>query len=349
MPEPGASPHATEIVTVGESMIAFTCADEREGLYRAAVIGAESNVALNLAQLGHRVAWVSRVGVDEMGDLMVRRLALGGVEVLADRDPRRPTAVALKELVPGQRAAVRYYRTGSAAAGLDGTEVRSFPASARWIHLTGITPALSDSANGAVERYLRWARERDVRVSFDVNYRPVLWADRERAAATLLRLCRASTLVFVGDDEAEALFGHTSGQALVDELRLRPDQQLVIKRGAAGAEAWSAGGERVFEAALDGVATDATGAGDAFAAGYLSATMRDAPVPSRLQMGHLLAAQAIATWQDVGPPPDMAAASAILAGSVDPDQEPAGEPIRRARPTDHLLHLGEPADGQRGR
>src|SRR5699024_9245398 len=78
--------------------------------------GAESTVALYLAERGRRVGWVSRVGEDPFGRRMLSDLSVCGVDVsLVETDPAHPTGVYFKDPRPAGTA-VHYYRSGSAAS-----------------------------------------------------------------------------------------------------------------------------------------------------------------------------------------------------------------------------------------
>jgi 2-dehydro-3-deoxygluconokinase len=253
--------------------------------------GAESNVAINLVRLGVPAAWVSKVGADAFGQALVAELDGHGVDVADVRvDPERPTGLYVKE--PGAHGtAVRYYRAGSAASAM-GPELASIVDSGcDWVHLTGITPALSPNCLDLVRGLLR--DDRDYGVSFDVNYRPTLRPAQD--PEVLLALARRADLVFVGDDEAKALWGKED----VDAIRaLLPVPTLVIKHGARGATVLD--DRPHFVPALRVDVVEPVGAGDAFAAGFLAARLSDRPVEHCLRAGHLTAASALCTVRDVG-------------------------------------------------
>jgi 2-dehydro-3-deoxygluconokinase len=194
----------------------------------------------------------------------------------------------------------QYYRAGSAASAL-GPEDLDRIDGAGWVHLTGITPALSPSAADLVHAIIE---HRNGRVSFDVNYRAALWPDASTAVEILLPLGRRSEVVFIGDDEAELLFGTADADELVD-LILRPDddggdRELVVKRGADGAVVMGLG-EPVWVPGLAADLVDPTGAGDAFAAGYLAARRSGWPPADRLRLGHLLGSRVVGVLDDVPP------------------------------------------------
>ncbi|MFF8725246.1 sugar kinase [Streptomyces sp. NPDC015171] len=275
-----------------------------------AIGGAESNVACALAAFGHPARWVSRVGADGFGDHLVERIAGYGVDVTAvHRDPDRPTGVYFR--TAGDRGTgaheVAYYRAGSAASAMSVRNTDPGPVRAgRVLHLSGITAALSADCRDLLHE-LTAPRPGRPLVSFDVNHRPGLWRDTG-GGRVLLGLARRADIVFVGEDEAEEAWGVTGGPEAIRAALPEP-ALLVVKRGARGATAFARpAGDGTHppaarEPALDTDVVATTGAGDAFAAGFLSATLRDLPVKTRLRYGHLFAAAALTTPGDLAPPP----------------------------------------------
>ncbi|WP_308367770.1 sugar kinase [Streptomyces sp. ISL-36] len=308
-----------DVVCLGESMVTFL--PTRPGRladvpsFTRTIGGAESNVACALAAAGHRVKWVSRVGEDGFGDHLVRAIGAYGVDVSAvGRDTARPTGVYFRTAT--DRATdeheVVYYRAGSAASAMSpGTVPYDSVTDGRILHLSGITAALSDDCLALVRELLA-PRPGRPPVSFDMNFRAGLWADPAAGGRTLLELARAADLVFVGADEAEEAWGLRGAAAIADAL---PGPSLVVvKLGKGGAIAFdrrprARGGTEDTDATatlvraprVDVVAP--VGAGDAFAAGFLSATLRGLPVRDRLRHGHLMAAAALTVPGDLGHPP----------------------------------------------
>lgn len=289
-----------DVASIGETMVAFTGRDGSRD-YVAVVAGAESNVAVGIAALGHSSRWVSRLGDDQLGRLVADEVAARGVDVEVDWDPIHPTGVMTKHVGDGATER-RYYRSQSAARLLGpGDADRIGPAG--WVHITGITPAISESAARLVRAVLARRDRHGARVSFDVNLRPQLWSDLGEAAAVTADIARAADLVLVGDDEARDLFGTDDIDRLTESLTGRPGQELVVKRGAAPASA-VVDREVVTVSTLGAPVLDPTGAGDAFAAGYLAGCVRGWSPRSRLQLGHVLAARVIGVVGDTVPAPD---------------------------------------------
>ncbi len=286
-----------DVVSIGETMAAFVGRSDPR-VYHATPAGAEANVAVGVARLGLRSQWVSRLGDDRLGDSVERWIRDSGVSVAVALDPVRPTGVLVKQ-VAESGAEVRYYRSGSAAGLLSPADLaRAGPA--RWIHVTGITPALSPSASELVHAVVE-RRSHDSLVSFDVNYRPVLWTNPDAAAEVVLSLARQADLVFIGDDEALALFGTAAPADLAGMIVEREDQQLVLKRGAGEATLVTRSG-LVSWPALPVKVVDATGAGDAFAAGFLAGSCFGWEPVARLQLGHVMASRVVGVIDDVPPP-----------------------------------------------
>ncbi|NUT46090.1 MAG: sugar kinase [Saccharothrix sp.] len=302
------SPEGVEVVAVwcvGETMAVFTPAEagpaEEVTTWVRGAGGAESNVACALAGLGVDVGWVSAVGDDPFGRAVVASVAAAGVDVSRVRvDPTRPTGLYVKE-ANRSGSAMRYYRAGSAASAL-GPEVVDGLGAASHVHVTGITAALSPSCLALVHALLDRA---GATTSFDVNWRPALWG--AEGPDVLRALAAKADIVLVGDDEAEALWG-VSTPSEVRALLPEPTT-VVVKQGATGATVLEGGEPPVFEPALTVDVVEPVGAGDAFAAGFLSAHLSADPPSRRLRAGHLAAAGALLTHSDVAvplPPADVA-------------------------------------------
>ncbi|MFD5792879.1 sugar kinase [Streptomyces diastatochromogenes] len=247
---------------------------------------------------------------------------------------------------------VAYYRAGSAASAMtvDNVDVEAVRAG-RVLHLSGITAALSGDCLELM-RELTAPRPGRPLVSFDVNHRPGLWRG-PAGPEVLLELARGCDLVFVGTDEAEAAWGVTGGPEAIRALLPEPGVLVVKEgaRGATVFEGEADGaaqsfrptaGSRAARAARVGAggtpqapgcathlrptATPSTfqpalnvdvvatvGAGDAFAAGFLSATLRGLPVRDRLRHGHLMAAATLTTPGDLATPPTRGHADRLAA------------------------------------
>jgi 2-dehydro-3-deoxygluconokinase len=294
MRPPDGRPQRGTVLCVGEALVALT-PPSGQSLATATELhvsaaGAEANVAVHLARLGVQARFAGIVGRDPFGRRLSDTLRRAGVDVSAlEVDPELPTGLYFKD--PGTVGTnVYYYRTGSAITRLD-----RIPPDAMigvdHVHVSGITPALS-AACLALTRSLLAGQHT---TSFDVNYRPAIWPV-EDAAPLLLDMARQADLVLVGQDEAHRLWGT---ETAAEVRALLPEVELVVKDGPNAAYAFLDADEAVVPA-LPVTVVEPVGAGDAFAAGYLSARRSGNSLEAALRVGHALAANVLTSVHDQG-------------------------------------------------
>ncbi len=171
--------------------------------------GAEANVAVSLAILGHESAMVTALPDHAIGHACTGHLRHHGVDTRGIRHvPGRMGLYFLARGAMHRPTAVIYDRAGSAFANLpaDAYDWPRLLAGAQWLHLSGIDLALGEASAQAALAAARAARAAGTRVSFDCNYRRTLWGDRVGQAPALLREMMA---------EAELVFGNARDVALI--------------------------------------------------------------------------------------------------------------------------------------
>lgn len=293
-----------EVVTFGETMVLLIPRDNgplrHAAEFKKHVGGAESNVAVGLARLDRDVAWFSRLGADPHGEYVECFVRGEGVDTEAVvRDPDAPTGVFFKERRSAGDERVYYYRHGSAASRLSPADLpREFIADASFLHVTSITPALSDSCRETVFDAVATARENGVAVTVDPNLRLKLWDDRDSMLETTFDLFAAADVAFPGIGEAEVLFGSDDPDAIADEvLGMGPDV-VVVKMGEDGA--YVAGPDvREHVPAYDVEPVDEIGAGDGFVAGFLAARLAGEDLVAATRQGCAVGALATTVPGDV--------------------------------------------------
>lgn len=285
-----------DLLCVGETMAMVTPVDPQSvriaTTFRLHAGGAESNVAMYAARNGVTTAWLSRLGEDPIGSRLLNEISAAGVIVEhVERIPTHPTGLYLKS-VENNRTEVFYYRAGSAASTM-GPEMlsRLNIGDVRAVLSSGITVALSESCRQLVDTIA----DSPTRFAFDVNYRPALWP-AATAAEVLRPIARRADIVFVGLDEAKVLWGSTTADDVRDVFPNVP--RLVVKDSDVGATEYNDHGS-VFAPSPVVEVVEAVGAGDAFAAGYLTADFDGLDALARLRRGHQLAARALTTTADV--------------------------------------------------
>jgi 2-dehydro-3-deoxygluconokinase len=174
---------------------------------------------------------------------------------------------------------------------LDGLPV----AGARLVHLLGTTPALSADCAATSAALFGRARAAGALCSFDVNHRTALWSAAD-AADPRLSLARQADVVFVGLDEAQRVWGAATPAEVRDLL---DGPTVVVKNAEVGATLFEPRSHTgTFVPAEQVEVVEPVGAGDAFAAGYLSAWVRGDPPAERLRLGHRVAAFALGSVED---------------------------------------------------
>src|SRR5574341_1419871 len=196
-----------DVVTLGEAMIRlaapFGDALESASQYEVRAAGAEANVAVALARTGFRSGWVSKLANDPLGRRIAGEMRRHGVDVsgLVWTDGGRNGVYYLEQAPPPRGATVYYDRAGSATSTLRPDEIDwTYVGQARWAHITGITPALSDTCAEVAARFIAEARAGGAKVSFDVNHRRKLWS-HERARSVLEPLIAGVDLLITGRDD----------------------------------------------------------------------------------------------------------------------------------------------------
>lgn len=299
--------HGPRVVTFGETMAMLRSWQVGSLAHLPSLdislAGAESNVAIGLQRLGVPTAWVSRVGDDPLGIRVQREIRAERVEIHCPADTGRPTGLMLKSRPTTTTTRVDYYRDGSAASALSpGDLPADLIENAELLHISGITPMLSESAAQALTAAVERAVAAGTRISLDVNYRSRL-GSRERLAELLTPVVPHVDIVFGGPEELTIL---VPNEDAVDEEDVRGvlhavkdlgASDVVVKLGADGAAALR-DEEPVSAPGLTVDVVDTVGAGDAFVAGYLSAWIDGADPATSLERANFCGAFACTTPGD---------------------------------------------------
>lgn len=291
-----------DVVTFGEMLGVLTPLDlhdplESSVLVQRSVGGSEVNLALALARLGDRVGWLGAVGDDPFGRAGVRLLRGEGVDVSRVVFSRSaPTGIYFKEVSPLGGLRNYPYRDTSAARSLECTDADiAYLLSGRVLHLTGITALLSASSHDLVRRLIDAASRSEVHLSFDANIRQRLLAGRD-PAELLGELAGQTDTVFLARSESQLLFSTDDPERLRSLLATMRATTIVV-HDAHGAAAITSEEIVTIRARSIGP-VDATGAGDAFAAGYLHAMLAGASMRGRLECAEECAAYTVASRGD---------------------------------------------------
>lgn len=290
------------VVCFGEMLLRLAPAggvamDEADSL-SLHVAGAEANVAISLASLGTAARMATILPDNALGMRALRALTRHGVDTAACvRRPGRMGLFYIESPRAGREGGFFYDRAGSAfAREVSAIDWDTALDGATWLHLSGLTAALGDNAVTAMRSAIASARRRGLSISFDCNFRPLLWQGRKLEAAALLReFAGAAHLLFASDWDAGLLLGEEAPDGGTARLltslpnlrwiastnRIPADEQENL-----GAVLISRTGAATIAPTPIRPFIDRVGAGDAFAAGLLHALGRDWDEERALRFAH---------------------------------------------------------------
>lgn len=313
-----------KIVLLGEPMGLFMAEEpgklSQARRFIASIAGAEYNVAVGLARLGHTPAYCTRLGDDPLGQRILDGLRANGIDSsLAVRAEGEFTGLMLKSAVQEGDPDIAYYRKGSAASKITPQDIDRLDLSGCGrLHVTGVFPAVSDSALAAVRRLISRAKALDMAVSLDPNLRPQLWPSQREMIETLNGLAQGAETVLPGISEGKLLTGQDTPEGIAAYYHSLGVKNVLVKLGGDGAF-WSAkdGASGYAPGVRVEKIVDTVGAGDGFAAGVLSALCEGLSLEDAARRGNAMGAIQISHKSDNEGLPDRQQLEAVLkAGRV---------------------------------
>ncbi len=265
-----------DIVALGEAMVEFNQTKnqplDEPPLYLQGFGGDTSNAAIAAARAGARVGYLSRLGTDRWGDRLMDLWQRENVDTTTVmRDAQAPTGIYFVSH-DAQGHHFSYARAGSAASRMQPQDVVQHwgeaIAQSQWLHLSGISLAISASACDTAFAAMQHARTAGTRVALDSNLRLSLWP-LARAQACIRHAVSLCDLFLPSLEDMTALTGLTQAQDIIDWSHTQGAAQVVLKLGAEGALASDGHSQRLVPGHAV-KAVDATGAGDCFAGNLLA-------------------------------------------------------------------------------
>lgn len=293
-----------DVITCGEVMVLFSPMDVGPLRYVSQfckyAAGAELNLSVALARLGLRAGFISKVGCDEFGQYILARMRFENLDTrFVKEDPAHPTGVYFKELSGSGESRVYYYRKGSAASTLRPEDVDpSWLDGAKLLHLTGITPALSESCKDTCLELIAASKSRNVKISFDPNIRPAL--HKGNVVSFMEPFIRACDILLMNEHECGLLFGSPDPAVVATSVFGMGPEIMVVKQGDKGAVAATRSGKSLIygEPFKPARYVDPVGAGDGFDAGFLFGYLNGWPMEYCLKLGNFIGARATTVLGD---------------------------------------------------
>ena len=306
-----------DIVALGEAMVEFNQRPHEQAddapLYQQGFGGDTSNAAIAAARAGARVAYLSRLGTDRWGDRLMdlwQRENVHTTSVL--RDTQAPTGLYFVSH-DAQGHHFSYARAGSAASRMQVQDLAHWQdaiTSSQWLHLSGISLAISASACDTAFAAMQHARNVGTRVALDSNLRLSLWP-LARAQACIRHAVSLCDLFLPSLEDMTALTGLTQAQDIIQWSHAQGAAQVVLKLGAEGAVASDGQTQRTLPGHTV-QAIDATGAGDCFAGNLLARLSAGDSLWAATAYANAAAALSVQGFGAVGPLPKPDAVLKVL-------------------------------------
>ena len=204
-----------KIVCMGEIMLRLSTPDNLRIMQATSFDvnygGGEANVAVSLANFGHKVDYVSAIVANPIGDACIASLRKMnvGVENIARVGDR--LGIYFLETGSAMRPSNVIYDRANSSISKAKPEDFDFDKifeGADWFHFTGITPAISDSAIILIEEALKAAKSKGIKISVDLNFRKKLWTS-EKAISVMSKLCRYVDVCIGNEEDASKVLGFT--------------------------------------------------------------------------------------------------------------------------------------------
>lgn len=285
---------AKTVWTLGDALITFNPSSTGPMRYvsnfERKVGGAELNFAIGCARLGLQIKWMSRLGGDEFGKVIYKFARGEGVDTSYVKQVEGyPTSLNFKEIREDGSGKTFYYRYNSpiltltkddiSEAMFDGVDV---------IHLTGVFLAIAPQNLMITMRVLEIAKKKNVTVSFDPNIRLKLWT-LEEAKKAYTKIFPYVDILLTGLDEIELILGNASKERLEQFANESEINQLIIKDGGNGVQAYI-NSKWYKREAFEVKPIDTVGAGDGFDAGYIYSYLHEMAVEERLTFANAVGA-----------------------------------------------------------
>lgn len=313
-----------KIILMGEPMGLFmaneTGALSEVNSFSVSIAGAEYNVAVGLARLGHTPAYCTQLGFDPLGERILRGMRQNHIATdLVMQTESAQTGFMMKSSTSQGDPDIAYYRKGSAASQISTHDIDGLDLyGCERLHVTGIFPAVSETALAATKRLISRAKALDLPITFDPNLRPQLWESEKKMVTTLNSLAEGVETVLPGLGEGKILTGRDTPEGVAEFYHGLGAKYVVVKLGKEGAYFSEKGGKCGISPAFPASKkVDTVGAGDGFAAGVISALAEGETLEEATFRGNVIGAIQITHRSDnEGLPTREELSKIILAGTA---------------------------------
>ena len=278
----------SDLYTFGESLALFMTVDTDSVLtannYAFSAAGTEANVAVAAHQLGLDVYFQTKLGPDELGDAVKSKFAEVGLKTDHFLRCDNYTGALVRNHGGTQPFVNTYLRRSSAGSTFAPADLdEAVLAKSKWLHVTGISVAISQSSKEAVIRALEIARKNKVGISFDLNFRKKLWSEEE-ASNALKSIIKDIDVVSGGVDEYEVIFGSKDPEENLATVAALGVKTVIMTAGPEEMRILHEG-KRFNYTPVKVKLVDPVGSGDAFISGTISGLIGGLSIEDAIAQG----------------------------------------------------------------
>ena len=301
-----------DILAIGEALVEFNQTGDGDGrTYQQGFGGDTSNALIAAVRQGAKGSYFTRLGDDEFGRMCLRLWSDEGVDAAeVVIDPNAPTGIYFVRHGKDGHA-FSYLRAGSAASRMQPSEIpKQLIEHAKFLHVSGISQAISASATDTIFHAIRTAREGNVKVAYDPNLRLKLWP-LDRARAVILATIPLTDYFLPSLDDVRLVSGLDDPASIVDWCHRQGAKTVVLKLGREGSLV-SDNDRRTPISAFPVDAVDATGAGDCFDGSFIARLAAGADAVSAARWASAAAALTTTGFGAVAPLPTAAQVASFM-------------------------------------
>lgn len=273
-----------KVLLIGEPMELLLAQEEGKlsdvRNFYATVTGAELNVAVGLTRLGVTVRYMTRLGDDPRAQRIRSFMKANDIsDDLIITDPEHQTGCMMKSKAKPGEHEIHYYRQKTAASFISEADIDALDLSdIRAVHITGVFPTISETAEKACRRLIQRANEEHITVVFDPDLRGNLWTSDKHALELINEFAAKADVFLPNLNEAEKLCGLTEPNEIADHYLTLGAKKVVITMGKKGAFYKSNVESGIVPTFRADEVVNTLGAGDAFAAGLISGICDEIPL-----------------------------------------------------------------------
>lgn len=268
-----------DVITIGDAMVAM-CPKEKGPIlfcntFERKIGGAELNVAIGCARLGLKSGWISRLGQDDFGKHILKTVRGEGIDTSQiELVEGYQTSVYFREVMANGDSRSFYYREKSPTSTMTAESLdENYFRNSKVLHITGVFPSINDNNKEILLKAVELAKKNNLLISFDPNIRLKMWT-KSQAREFINKFLSEVDILLVGDEEISILIDEEDTNEAIKKFHDMGIDKVVVKRGAKGVI--GSDGSNIYDVAAikPKALIDTVGAGDGFAAGFLSAYLK---------------------------------------------------------------------------